>query len=65
MDAKYITLDEVVPTPFDLLTLISLNELPLRLLQPVVRHAVKFFNEYLLESPTITRAYRMLKRDKE
>jgi len=62
---SYITLDEVVPTPFDLLTLISLNELPLRLLQPVVRHAVIFFNEYLLKSPTITRAYRMLKRDKE
>jgi hypothetical protein len=64
-DADYITLDEIVPTPFDLLTLISLNELPLRLLQPIVRFAVVFFNEYLLKSPTITRAYRMLKRDEE
>ncbi|WP_440059512.1 hypothetical protein ACSU1N_06925 [Thermogladius sp. 4427co] len=59
----YIVVDALIPTPLDLLALISLGELPRTLLRQVVGYALKYFHEYLLRSINLTQAYRRLAND--
>ena len=63
--AHYTALEEVVPTPFDLLALLALGELSRDLFGRLVEFSLRYFNDYLLRSVNLTRAYRRLVGDRE